>query len=217
MGFFSGSITARRYSVTGETGEAFFTAATQALRRYAYQSIRDDQGERESFGWVNPRKVLERKIDFEEMREGNLVFLGVRRDRKVLSPVLVRARLEERLAEETGKRKLQRVTRQMRQALEEEVMIAMLRETSPTSAFHEAVWDTARAELYVGGSGDALCERVKDLFEATFGLVLRPRHPALIGAEHISAQGLEEEFQATLRGGRVDHGSGGGDDGEAPW
>ena len=132
------------------------------------------------------------------MIDGSLLYLGVRRDRKAFSKVLFRARLAEKMSGVKSAKKLEKISRQHRLALEDELAIEMLKETSPTSAFHEMIWDMSRGEILMGVTGSAACDRMRDLFEATFDLKLTPRHPALVGAEYIASQGLEAEFKATV-------------------
>lgn len=194
MPFRSGSLSVRRHSVLDEVPESFDRTATMALRRYAWRPIDADRGEQESFGWVNPRQPLSDDLIWEDFLDGHLAFLAVRRDRKTFSKVLFRARREalyERSRKEKG---LTRLTRQHRLALDEQLRIEMLREVTPVSTFTELVWDRNTGEVLLHATGKSLCERIADLFHATFDLRLRPHFPALTGYAFISEQGLEENF-----------------------
>lgn len=196
MPFRAGSISVRRFQVLGDLPEDFEAMGTNAMRRYAFRPINDEKGERESVGWVNPRRVLDQKWTWDHVSRSNLVFLALRRDRKTFSKVLFRARLEELIEKTMKERKIQKLTRQNRIALEEQLSIEMLKETSPTSAFYEMIWDTARGELFSAATSNAAAQPLIDMFEATFDLHLRARFPAIIGADFIAAQGLEDEFRA---------------------
>jgi hypothetical protein len=198
MPFIAGALSVRRYAVIGEISPEFAQIATNAIRRYTFQPVNDEKNERESFGWVNPRALLNNKFGYEDVVDGSLIFLGARRDRKSFSKVLFRARLVEKMEGVKRVKKMEKISRQHRLALEEELSIEMLRETSPVSSFYELIWDMSRGEALFGVTGGAACDRVKDLFEATFDLRLAPRHPALVGAEFIASQGLEAEFKETL-------------------
>lgn len=200
MPFTAGGLSVRRFAVLGELDGNLSQTATHALRRYCWRPIDDERGERESFGWVNPRRILDEKFDYTDVTSNNVMLIGARRDRKTFSNVLFRARLAERMGEVKKERKIERITRQHRLALEEELAVIMLKETSAVSTFHEVAWDLDRRELYMGATGNGVTERIKDLFEATFDLRLLPKFPSTIGADHIAAQGLEEEFQSTLSG-----------------
>jgi len=196
MPFRSGALSVRRYVLQTEPPESFQRAATMALRRYQYKPIDTDRGEKESFGWVNPRRVLEDEIVWEDVIDGGLAFLAVRRDRKSFSKVLFQARrdiLYRRIRMEKG---LERLTRQHRLALDEQLTIEMLKEVTPASTFTEMVWDTNTGEVLIGATGKALCERITDLFASTFEIRLSPRFPALLGYDFMAAQGLEENFHA---------------------
>jgi len=194
MPFRTGSLSTRRYAVLGEVSPTLSKTATLAIRRYVWRPIDEQRGERESFGWVNPRRLLEPQFTFEDIVDGPYMLLGVRRDRKAFSPVIFKARRDELIEEVKAERKIQKVSRQQRIALEEQLTVEMLKETSPTSAFAELVWDMNSGIVLMGATSNALCERIQETFEATFDLKLRPIFPALIGAQYIAAQGLEEEF-----------------------
>lgn len=202
MPFISGGLSVRRYVVLGEVPRTFEQTATLAMRRYAWRPIDASRGERESFGWVNPRSVLDDTFTFEDVYTRPYLYLGVRRDRKAFSPVLFRARRDQRMDDVRRQRKLEKLTRQHRLAIEEELTIEMLKETSPTSSFAELVWDQNSGVVLMGATSNTLCERIQEVFEATFDLKLRPSFPALIGAQFIASQGLEREYElATAQAG----------------
>ncbi len=201
MPFRSGALSVSRFQVVEDIPETLPKTATVALRRYLWRPIDDARGERESFGWVNPRRLLAETFTWEDVVDGPYVLLGVRRDRKNFSQVLFRARRDELFDRTKSERNITRLSRQQRLALEEQLTVEMLRETSPQSTFAEVVWDTNSNLLLVGTTANTFCERTIEIFEATFDLKVRPLFPALIGADAIAAQGLEEEFRLAGAGG----------------
>lgn len=194
MPFMTGSLSIRRYSVIDDVPKELPQTATLAMRRYTFRPIDEERGEKESFGWVNPRSILDETFTFEEVFISPYVYLGVRRDRKTFSPTIFKARRDRKYGKVRKEKKLERLSRQHRLALDEELTIEMLKETSPQSAFNELVWDMNTHIIYMGATSNALCERIQELFEATFDLKLRPMYPALAGAEFIMSQGLEDEY-----------------------
>ena len=190
----SGALSVRRYVLQQEMPESFARTATMAIRRYAYTPINADRGEKESFGWVNPRAPLEDRFTWEDLVDGHLVFMAVRRDRKTFSKVLFRARRDQRMEQIRQERSLARITRQHRLAIEEELTVQMLKETSPTVVFTEMVWDMNTSEVFIAATSNSLCERITDLFTSTFEARLAPQFPALLGYDYMAAQGLEENF-----------------------
>lgn len=194
MPFQSGGLSVRRYTVLEEIPKSLAQTATLAIRRYVFRPIDDSRGEKESFGWVNPRNVLQQSFTYDDIVDGPHMLLGVRRDKKSFSPTLFKARRRELFEETKQQRKLQKLSRQQRIALEEQLTIEMLKETSPQSAFAEIVWDMNSNIVLMGATATALCERIQEMFEATFNLKLRVVYPALVGAQYIAQQGLEEEF-----------------------
>lgn len=172
MGFVTGAITFRRYRIEGGVPSDMARTATVALRRYAFHEIDASRGERESWGWVNPLNLLGGSLVWEDLVDGHLVCLGVRRDRKTFSRDLFRARRDARIAEERRRLNVQRISRQQRLAIEEEVTLEMLSAASPTTQVMEVVWDLNTGDVLVGSASDA-GDHVVDMFEATFDL--RPR------------------------------------------
>lgn len=189
-------MTVRRYRLAEELPAALLRTATMALRRDAHKPVQDDKGERESFGWVNPRDLLDSELVWEDMVDGNLAYLAARLDRKTFNRQLFRARLERRFAEVREEKGVSRLTRQHRLALQEELTIQMLKEVTPSIAFTELVWDLNTGQVYVGATSRATCERICDLFTKTFDLRLQPLFPALVGYAMMTEQGLEENFDA---------------------
>lgn len=194
MPFRSGALSVRSYIVQDEMPAAFQRTATMAIRRYAYRPIDPERGEREAFGWVNPRDPLADQFVWEDLVDGNLVFLAVRRDRKTFNKVLYRARRERMFLDTKREKGVERLTRQHRIALEEQLTIQMLQEVTPTIAFTELVWDLNTGDVFIGATGKSLCERIADLFASTFDARLAARFPALTGYARIAEQGLEENF-----------------------
>jgi len=196
MPFRSGALSVRRYVVQGELSASFERTATMAIRRYEYRPIDDERAERESFGWVNPRNLLAERFLWEDVVDGNLAFLAVRRDRKTFNKMLFQARrldLYERTRKERG---LERLTRQHRLALDEQLTVQMLKEVTPTIAFTEMAWDLHTGDVYIGATGQALCERIVELFHSTFDIRLAPQFPSIWGYDAMCAQGLEENYDA---------------------
>lgn len=202
MPFQIGSISVRRYRVLGQVPVELERTATVSIRGRSWRPIDEKRGEKESFGWVNPRDLLEPQFDWEDVVISHgLVLLGIRRDRKDFSKVLFRARRARLFSAVMAEKKIQKLSRQQRLALEEQLAIDMLRETSPRSQFSEMLWDMNSGIVLMGATSNALCERIADLFEATFDLKLRVMFPALAGAEFIQSQGLDREYElATAHG-----------------
>lgn len=200
MPFRQGSLSVRRYIVTGEEPATFERTATMAMRRYEWKEINASRGEKESFGWINPRQPLIEQFTWEDIIDGPLVFLAVRRDRKSFSKYLFQARLAERIQEVKLQKSLERLTRQHRLALSEELTIQMLKETSPVSAFTEIIWDRNTGEVFMGATSNTLCERIADLFLSTFDLRLIPQFPALSGYSWLSEKGLETNYEKATYG-----------------
>ncbi len=194
VSFVDGSLACRRFVLDGEPCGEFDRVATMAVRRYSFRAINADRGEKESFGWVNPRAVLEEELSWGDLRvEGaSLVFLAARLDRKSLCPVLFRERLRKAMDKAKRDKGVERITRQHRRALEEQLTIEMLKETSASSSFTEVVWDRNSGEVFIGSGSRSLCERIMDLFASTFDMRLAPIVPSLMKYDWLERSGVED-------------------------
>ena len=67
MPFQSGGLSVRRYTVLEEIPKSLAQTATLAIRRYVFRPIDDSRGEKESFGWVNPRNVLQQSFTYDDI------------------------------------------------------------------------------------------------------------------------------------------------------
>ena len=194
MPFRSGALSVRRFRLDEPPPETLSRTATMAMRRHAYKPINAERGERESFGWVNPRRLLDTTYSWEDVVDGNLVFLALRKDKKAFNKALFKARRDDMIEKLCKERGIERITRQHRLAIEEELTVVMLKEVSPTTSFTELVWDTNTDEVMIGATSRTLCERIGDVFQSTFDRRLMPLFPALVGWRMLSEQGLEEGF-----------------------
>lgn len=201
MGIQEGGASVRRFMVLGEPSAELNLVATVSLRRDFWKPIDASRGEKESFGWVNPRNLLTEDFTWDDVQvTQGVALLGVRVDRKSFSPVLFKARLRDKMGRVREERKVERLSRAQRLALKEELTQQMLAETSPKSTFAEVLWEMNSGIVLMGGAGGALCERIADLFHRTFDLRLRPVFPSLMGGEFIASQGLEQEFAISTAG-----------------
>lgn len=165
-----------------------------AVRRHAFKPIAAERGDRESFGWVNPRNLLASDYTWDDVVDGHLVYLAVRTDKKAFSKAIFRARRDAQIAEVCKAKGIERITRQQRLAIEEELTAQMLKEATPTTAVTELVWDRNTGEVFIGATSGKLCDRIADLFQSTFDRRLVPSWPAIIGHEIIAREGWPEGY-----------------------
>ncbi|MCC5877647.1 MAG: recombination-associated protein RdgC [Candidatus Sumerlaeia bacterium] len=199
MGFMQGSATVRRYQVIDDIPEELDRTATVSIRRYSWRPIVDNKGEVSSQGWVNPRNLLEREFNWEDVLvQDGLVFLGYRVDKKSFSTVLFRARLQGMIQDVKREKKIERISKGQREALKEQLTIEMLKETSPRSTFTELIWDMRCNIVMMSSTSNTHCDQISENFKSTFGVQLHPLFPSVVGAEFIMSKGLTNEFaQAT--------------------
>ena len=139
-------------------------------------------------------------MDADKARDGALMRLVVRRDRKSVDRTLFKARLATLMEETRRAKKIERLTRQHRLALEDQLMAEMLREVTPTTSWTEVVWDTGTGDVLVGSASKSVCERITELFASSFDVRVAPQFPALLGWAWMAEQGLEDQFEVVGSG-----------------
>ena len=170
MGVLSGSLTVRRYRVTGEVPDDFPERYGEALRAYAFRPSSDPARRADTEGWVSIRNLLD--ADFADPGTwlwDHYALFALRVDRKVLPARLVRAHLEKRVAAWCAERGRPRCPRDARDEIKEAVEIDLLSRSLPRVAVYEVAWDLTGGWLLFHHLGAAAGERFRRLFHRTFG------------------------------------------------
>ena len=174
-----GSVSLREFTVEGEVPADSGRAFDAALRRYAFRPVAVEKGETRSVGWVNPRQVLDADVTMEKLRVGPWVFLALRQDRMALNARLFRARRDQALAEAAAKAKKTRLSKNERQAVEEQVRLDMMRHQTPSTQIIEAAWRPNEGVVFVAASSETAALAFSEIFSVTFGLTLVPSVAAM--------------------------------------
>ncbi|MCX8036289.1 MAG: recombination-associated protein RdgC [Candidatus Sumerlaeia bacterium] len=189
-----GSVSLREFLVEGELETGWEREAATMLSRYAFRPIAVEKGELRAAGWVNPRQVLDNDVSLDALRVGPWVLLALRQDRLALNARLFRAQRAIALAEAAAKAKKTRLTKNERQAVEEQVKLGMLKKQTPSTAIIEAAWHPERGVVHVAASSEAAAQIFAELFSVTFGLNLVPAVAAIRALKWAESAGCSDRL-----------------------
>jgi hypothetical protein len=182
-----GSIAARIFTITEPPPATFAETATLAIRRYSFRPIDSMRGERTAAGWCIPSKPLAESFTADDVCLGaGRYLLGYRTDLKRIPPVIKKARVAERVAEVKREKKIEKLSRQHRMAIEEEVEIDLLNMTSPKTDVIEVALLLNEGLVIIGTATQSKIDKITELLEVTFDMQLRQRFPSLIFGQRFS-------------------------------
>lgn len=192
MPVFSGTLTASWYRVGRPCPPDARERFDRPLARHAFKPINADKGEKQSAGWVDPRDILATSIHWDQLSVGPYLFLGLRVDRKSISPVLLKAHLRRELRKLAKEKKGVRLGKTEKKLLAEKIQADLLRQASPSVVVHEAVWNTATGDVFFATASQKTNEEFSELFAATFDTELFPHFPLARIKELADEAGLTE-------------------------
>ncbi len=192
MPFTSGTLSATAYRTGTPCPSDARERFKRSLHRHAFKPIDAEKGETQSIGWADPRNILSPSLSWDHLTVGPYLFLGLRVDRKTIPSMLLKARVREALRELAKEKKVQRISRTEKKAVEERIAGELLRQASPSVAVCEAVWNTASGEVFFAASSRGVNEAFVELFAQTFDIELLPNHPLARATEIASAVGHPE-------------------------
>jgi len=192
MPFTSGTITAAAYRTERPCPPDARERFGRTLARHAFKPINPDKGEILSIGWVDPHNILSGSVKWDQISSGPYVFLGLRTDKKSVPGSLLRAHVREALRQVAREKKTHRLSRTERDAIRERITADLIRQTSPSTSIHEAVWNTATGEVLFSTSARAANDAFMELFQTTFDLLLLGNHPIARAQETAASLGRPE-------------------------
>lgn len=172
-----GSFTFRRYAVKGGKPDVHGEDFLARLGRHAFKPIDRAREEVRSVGWISPRHIYDTAFTLDKILVGGYVRFAFRVDRKRAPGRLVKAHLQ---IEEEAYRKehdVAKVPFAVRKELREQVRDKILKETPPSMAAHEVIWNLRGRRVYFGGLSADVNGEFVGLFEETFGLELTRLDP----------------------------------------
>ena len=195
MGFASGSVSFRRFSVIGQVPTALDQSLLDKLKEAAFKSQELGMPEETEYGWCGGSNVFDNEFSFANNVYADCLVFGLRIDTKKV-PGNIRAayrqneervlaagdpsgfisKIQRRDARETAK---QRVEQEMREGKHRRSrMIAVL-------------WDVTAQTLYASVTGKAF-EILSEIFERTFGFTLHAITPSVQASRILSQRDYED-------------------------
>lgn len=194
MGLIKGSATISRYLLRGDTPPDFWDFVDRRIRANLFMDI-EGSTEEQGVGWVSVHDFFDTNFSFASYALDPYVVLGLRLDRRRVGGGLLkkyhRLEMQKALALRDGRG----LSRADREELKEKVRLELLRRIPPSTQVFEVVWDTHRAEVWLGSASRAVRDIFEDLFRRTFDLHPWPRIPYLLASDLLGqgplGQGLE--------------------------
>ncbi|MBN1515231.1 recombination-associated protein RdgC [Candidatus Sumerlaeota bacterium] len=187
-----GSLSCRLYRAQDDLPPDYEERFPRQLRRHWFHEIDSRRGEDRSTGWVNLRHLLDTEPNWDEMCLYPWLLLGLRRDRKSLNPALLRARIELKIEEICKEKSVERIGKQERKAVTEQVKMDMLVEQTPSTQIIEAAWNLQSGLVVFGAASENAGLIFSDLFTETFQVELWPMLPFTLAEKWTEGQGKPE-------------------------
>lgn len=194
MGFFGGTVTFKKFKIQEELPKNFKEALVQNLPRHAFREINPQTNPEFSIGWVNPFEPVDVQMGLEKVLFGKYILLGIRRDKKSIPTMLLKAQLADAIRAQMRERKGRKLSREEAAGLKEIVKEKMLAQVSPTTTFFEMVWNYETQEVYFSSQSSKASTEFAELFEETFKLPLEEQNLVARTEQYIERRGLDIEL-----------------------
>jgi hypothetical protein len=200
MGFASGSVTFRRLAVISHAGKPIGTTEEilDGLRRDAVKERDLGVPEEVEYGWSGGRHIFDVGFSFDNNVYGDAVMFALRIDTNKAPGDLKKAYQameEEAAAAENpsgflSKAQKKDVKDAVKAKLEDELRDGRHRR----SKLVPVLWDTARNVVYSPATGQSL-EKLREIFERTFGALLEPLGAGAIALRHLEPIGKRRDYE----------------------
>jgi len=181
----AGTLSCRLFRADGKPPTNYRDTYPLQIQRYAYRPPKVEEGEMRSMGWVNPKRILRTDFDLNEVLLGEWLVLALRIDKIQLNSRLFKARLFEEMERVRREKQRDRLSREERMALQDQVQMEMAKKQTPSTTFQELAWNLRSGQVVFTATGDKLCLEFQEYFSETFSLALEPLCP-YIRAESIA-------------------------------
>ena len=198
MGFSSGSVSMRRFVVSGDLPKTVDEALLEALNRHKLSPSADDAPAEIEYGWCGGRHVLDNQFDFERNVFSDAVAFALRVD---TNRVPAELRLAYKMMEEEAiaaanppgfisKKQKKSVRETLAQKMDEEIRSGKFRRSRITPV----LWDLPGEAVYSPASPTA-GEKLMELFERSFGLELQPLSAGSLAQKMLESRGRRRDYE----------------------
>jgi hypothetical protein len=200
MPFRSGSISYRRFSVSGETPNLLDAKVYDALREHALGELEPIKPGETHVGWTAGRHLFDRSFDYERIGFGGGMMLGLRTDTVRIPPEIKRAYIA--MAEDarlepskdggtylsrTGKKEARE---DALRRIDEEIAEGRYRRPKHTPIF----WDFAKSTMYAPISGDTEVQALRRLMADSLDLQVNIRSAGTVALDILAAKGRTADY-----------------------
>ncbi len=172
MSLISGTVSYTRFTVIEDIPSDFQTIAEGRLPRFSFKEIDPKKNSVMSYGWVACDNPMNTRVKLNQAYHGDYILLGLRVDRKTISPVMYKARCGQELRMIRQELRGKTLTRDRIQTMREEVKASMLAAVAPTTQVYEMAWDFSTGVVYFSSAARAVIDLFTELFSDTFELTL---------------------------------------------
>jgi hypothetical protein len=198
MGFSSGSVSMRRFVVSGDLPKTVDEALLETLDRHKLSPSADDAPAEIEYGWCGGRHVLDNQFDFERNVFSDAVAFALRVD---TNRVPAELRLAYKMMEEEAiaaanppgfisKKQKKSVRETLAQKMDEEIRSGKFRRSRITPV----LWDLPGEAVYSPASPTA-GEKLMELFERSFGLELQPLSAGSLAQKMLESRGRRRDYE----------------------
>jgi hypothetical protein len=191
-----GGLSCRFYHASEPPKDDYQERFLRNLKNAWFHEIDPRRGEERSTGWVHPQRILDRAPEWERINPRPYIMLGLRVDRKAISPPIFRAFVQGRIESLIRERGMEKIGRAQRKAIEEEVRADLLAEQTPMTQVTEMAWNTATGLVTFAATSESLNIVFSDYFIETFECELRPLNPFMLADAWCVERGLDAQLDA---------------------
>ncbi|WP_027389985.1 recombination-associated protein RdgC [Chrysiogenes arsenatis] len=174
MGFLHGSLTYTTYQVEGDLSINYMEQMFEALLKNRFIPFEEIEFAESTLGWVSPHNFLHHHFTMDKVFPTNdHLLVSLRLDKKTVPAKVLKAMLpdkEQEYLQETGKEKL---TRDDKIFVKEQVRRTLLRQQFPSSQVWDVLYDIPAGRVFFGATALAANDLFSEFFKKTFE---RPIH-----------------------------------------
>ena len=198
MGFASGPLSFRRFSVLGKSPDAPDEALLERLAGHALRAGESGVSEEIEYGWSGGRHILDAQFSFEHNVFADALHFALRVDTNKVPGELKKAwklMEEDASAAENpsgfiSKNQKRQVKDVLRRKIDEEVRTGKFRRSRLTPV----LWDLPGQMVY-SPAGPSAFEKLRELFERTFGLELQPLTSGGLAMRKLESAGRRRDYE----------------------
>lgn len=192
MGFMSKACSFTRFRIVDPVTETLLPEVGKLIQGKRFFELQ--AGENSAAGWVSFEDYLSCGTDegFDPMKGAYCAF-SLRIDTLRIPAGVLKKEYDIAIAREKATTGNAKVTKKRRTELKELVKLSLYRRYVPVPGVYNVIWDTAKGEVWLASTQNAVVSAFMDLFNATFDIHLEQLTPTAL-ALSILGQEREEEI-----------------------